>query len=401
MKRYFIIITTLLAIGATAFAQNADTSAPPRYYNHVLRVVEQSSPKAKAIIAASRAEQSSIQAESLFDSPSIEGGYYLGSPSDIGRRWDLSVTQSFDMPSVYHHRSQLRTMNRQQVQLQTAVELSAILHQAQQYCAQSAYYHQLIILLQENAANAQQVADLYAKRLAHGDCNMIEYNRAMMNQQRSSNELALALSESEALRNRLMVLTGGQAFPDIQQFEASSAMDWQQHYLDSSPQQQLMQLQQDISEQEVALSYAERLPHVEVGYASENVVGETFRGATLGITIPLWNNRRKVQAAQIHQAATQSQSELLSYQQSSEADILWKQALSLRQQITSLYSSLQQFDNRGLIVKALQSGEMTLEEYLLNMDYYIELHRQILDQELDLELTMLEIHSTIIRFNEQ
>jgi outer membrane protein TolC len=39
------------------------------------------------------------------------------------------------------------------------------------------------------------------------------------------------------------------------------------------------------------------LPSFSVGYMSEKVVGEHYQGVTVGVSIPLWNNRNRVKQA--------------------------------------------------------------------------------------------------------
>ncbi len=393
MSKKTIIISMLLSIGVTAYAQHDGHPTPPRCYSEVLRIVEQSSPRVSALMANAQAEHSRIDAERTIENPAIEGGFYQGAPSSIGKRWDLSVTQSFDMPSVYRHRRQLRNLGSQQVQLQTSIDLIQIFYEAQQYCAHLAYYHQLAILFDEYMASAHKVADIYTLRMDHGDCTAIEYNQAMMDEQQANNELALARLEALRYRAQLATIAGTENFPLPEHFQASSAIDWHNDSNYTMPRYRLMQLQEHISEQEVALSRSERLPQMEVGYASENVVGETYRGVTLQLNVPLWNNRRKIQSAVLQQTAAHSQTEAYLYQIDHECDLLRVHAQILKKRIEALQNSMQQHDNRALIEQALLAGEMTLEDYLRNKNYYLDLQKQLLNLQLQLELTLLELYS--------
>ena len=55
----------------------------------------------------------------------------------------------------------------------------------------------------------------------------------------------------------------------------------------------------------VKLSKSESLPKISAGYMSESVLSESFRGVTMGISLPLWENRNRTSAAILHsQAAT-------------------------------------------------------------------------------------------------
>lgn len=83
---------------------------------------------------------------------------------------------------------------------------------------------------------------------------------------------------------------------------------------------------------QVKVSQAEGLPKIAVGYMGEFVGNENFQGISVGITIPLWQNKNRVKYARA----------------------------------AALYRSSLDKNNSGeILLKAFEKGELPLLEYLL------------------------------------
>ncbi len=54
------------------------------------------------------------------------------------------------------------------------------------------------------------------------------------------------------------------------------------------------------------MNRAEALPKFHTGYLSETVIDQKFQGISVGMSIPLWENKNKVQYAKANVLATES-----------------------------------------------------------------------------------------------
>ena len=56
-------------------------------------------------------------------------------------------------------------------------------------------------------------------------------------------------------------------------------------------------MEKNAAERNISVQKSLNLPGLEIGYGSESVVNESFRGAKLGMTIPLWEKKNTVKHA--------------------------------------------------------------------------------------------------------
>lgn len=157
----------------------------------------------------------------------------------------------------------------------------------------------------------------------------------------------------------------------------------------------LLLLNNQVSEGELRskLSRAQWLPSVSVGYASENIVGETFRGVKVGLSLPIWSQQRAARQALLEQQAAKQ--ELVA-----QRDKLARDLLCLLQHIRTLQSNLDNLrsvydkcNSLALLDKALEAGEINLEQYLVQADYYVDIQLQIWQLARQLEQAYLQLNS--------
>ena len=94
----------------------ANAQAQP-HYSQVLQYAEKHNPTLQAATKRAEAEKTAAHLGTLLPNPEIGAAYYWGDPAEIGKRWDMHVTQSFDMPSVMIRKARLRNLEEQAAEL--------------------------------------------------------------------------------------------------------------------------------------------------------------------------------------------------------------------------------------------------------------------------------------------
>ena len=105
MKRLFFLIIILLGLTPQVIGQI--------HFADVLKAVEENSPVLKSARVQSEAAQSAVHVGLLLPNPTVEAGYFFPSPNELGVRWDLRASQSFEFPTVIAHRAHLRDLQEQ------------------------------------------------------------------------------------------------------------------------------------------------------------------------------------------------------------------------------------------------------------------------------------------------
>ncbi|MBO4599175.1 MAG: TolC family protein [Bacteroidales bacterium] len=385
-----IILGLILALSAKVTAQP--------HYSQVLNYAEKNNPT--ILLAAKHAEAEKVVAHigSLLPNPQADAAYFWGDPTNIGIRWDLSISQSFEMPSVLVRRTRLRDLQEHAAELNYEVVRKSVLLEIQQLCADWIYYHAVARIYSRRCASATQLAQLFQTRFAAGDCSILEYNRAQMYMADIQNQAAEAYLKEDHAAHDLHILLGSDDFTFYQsEYDpvtiAPSFEDWYEQLEMRNPDLRMLDNQLETRQQQLQLSRAQWLPSMSVGYASENRVGETFRGIKVGLELPLWSQQRAVRAARLEAEAAQQE---LSSQRAmlfNHLRCMFHRHAALIHNVENLKNALQQYNSQDHLDKALEAGEISLEQYLQQSDFYLDMELQLWETSHELEQLHLYLYS--------
>ena len=152
----------------------------------------------------------------------------------------------------------------------------------------------------------------------------------------------------------------------------------------------------DTRTQELQLSRSLWLPELSVGYTSETVTGEAFRGVSVGLTLPLWSQWRAVKGSSLALTAARQELEAERLSHRCKAEALYNRILAMQHDLTELQTAYQGFNSQQLLDRALQAGELPLEQYLIQVDYYMEQELHLCTLAHDLEQSYLDLFSLLL-----
>ncbi|NLX82065.1 MAG: TolC family protein [Proteiniphilum sp.] len=390
MRRRIIYSLILAIMIVPVYAQDNVAS--------VLNQIESNSTTLSAIRQQIEAQKIENRTDIFLNDPEVEFSYLWGKPSEIGTQRELSVTQSFDFPTAYAHRSKISKMRNNNLELQYKSERLNILLNAKQICINIAYNNALNKEYEARLENAQQIAKSYQSRFDAGDASILEKNKALINLTTVENEKKLIDIERKTLLSELKALNGGIeiTFDDTEILNAPISSDFNSWYADAeikSPTLQYLSQQIDIDKQQVKLNTALSLPKFTAGYASEKTFGEDFKGITVGISIPLWENKNKVKLAKAQVKSTELLLEDSKLQFYTHLQQLHKTTFGLQESAQTYRSSILNNNNEELLKKALDAGQISLIEYLLESEYYYDVKNKMLEAERDFNLSLTELRA--------
>ena len=124
----------------------------------------------------------------------------------------------------------------------------------------------------------------------------------------------------------------------------------------------------------------------------EFVRDNTFQGVTIGLSIPLWENKNRVRLAQRQaEVATQQNNEAL-LQFRTNLRSLYERAVQL-QNTDAQYKAVLSTNGLNLLNLAFEKGELSLLNYLLEQEYWTDAYDQRLQIQRDLALTLSELNA--------
>ena len=384
MKRIILIIS-ISALSYHLFAQST--------VDQVLAEVEKNNTTLIAIRKSVDAEKIGNKTGIYLQNPEVAFNYLWGSPSVIGNRTDFSISQTFDFPTSYGFKNQISDLKNEQTELEYQKQLMDIRLKTSIVCFDLIYANALQEELTKRVDYAKSIAKSYQIKFEKGETNILEYNKAQLNLLNVSKELESIGIERNALLSELTSLNGGQAVDFTGSVFQISELpsDFEQWYIlaeQKNPTFSWLKKEIEISQKQTGLNRAMSLPKLQTGYMSESVVGQQFQGVTVGLTIPLWENKNKMKYAEANSQALESIAADNKIQFYNHLKALHTKTIALQKNVNEYRSSLLSYDSSELSKKALDQGEISLIDYLMEFSLYYESLNKLLELERDMNKTM-------------
>jgi outer membrane protein, heavy metal efflux system len=342
-----------------------------------------------------RAEQERVSAASIqykigntLPDPRVEYDLLRGFPSTAGNQNDLSVTQSLDFPTSYKKRKEVTRSLTSQVNYEQQVMRQKILLNAKLVAIEIIYLNRRIAELQHRYGNTEQFYQDYQKKYDRQDATILDLQKAKLQLLNIQTDLKLAQTQRQEWLQKLTEANGGQPVSltdTIYPLTQSLPMFEPLHEaIDSlNPERKFYEAQIQSGQSTLALTRSMLLPKLEFGYHYQGILGQRFHGAHIGFSIPLWENRNKLQHQQFQNQFYTAQLEEHHTTHYSEIRQLYDKAVSLDSAITDYKEALNSLNNEALLRKSLSAGQMNTLQYYMELtllyesrDKYLELEKE-------------------------
>lgn len=387
MKQILLILSIIILFDLDLFPQNIEK---------VIASVEKNNTTLIALRKSVEAERIGNKTGLFPANPEFEFNYLWGSPVNIGNRKDKSIFQSFDFPTAYKYRNQISDYKNTQTELEYERQYKSIMTQTRIICNKLIFHNAFGVELKYRIQNARSLANSYKLKFDLGESGILDYNKAqiylvnLIKDEESNNV------ERNMLLSELMSLNGGLTleFTDsIFQVQAVNVDfdQWFNQAEQDNPVLKWLKQEIQISRKNEKLNIAMSYPKFHSGYISEEIVGELYQGVTLGITIPILENKNTVKYAKAKTSALESAEADTKLQIYNELKRLHERAISLQNSLDDYMINLQKYDNSELLKKALEKGELSLGEYYYELTVYYESIDKLLTLKKNLNETIIEL----------
>lgn len=387
MKRIVPILIALLFI--------ADANAQPAI-DTVLGQIEQNSSYIEALKSRLKSDRMQGRVGIFPENPEFEYGYQWGDPASMGNKVVINASQTIDFPTAYLYRSGLIGITDSIALLRYELEVRRELHTARKRCIEVIFHNALIKRREAMLANAEKLLAIVKRKLDIGEASLIDYRRAALVRLNSRKRLQEAQVNRDALLMQLATMNGGKPVrlsdtllplvplpPD--------AETWLDSVQQVAPQLLLANQQRLASERNVKLQRALTLPKVKLGYASEKVANEQFRGMVVGLTIPLWANRASLKRAKLQRTYSARYSDDVLIKFRGEQRMLYLKAKRIAELLKNYRNDLVGASTVPLMFKAVESGELSVVDFLTEFSLYYDSYEELLQLERDYCLSVAEL----------
>ena len=388
-----MMVVSLLFLG---FSLSAQTS-----FDKITGEIERNSTTLAAIRKGVDADKIGSKTSIFLDNPDFEFHYLWGTPSSLDNRMDFYVTQTFDFPSVYVYKSQMADSKIKQFDIGYQRYRISLISQVRSILLDLVYCNAQERLFEKRMSQALALAAAYQNKLKAGEANILEYNKAQLNLLNLRKEAENNGIQRDALLNELMRNNGGVPvdFRDtvFTYTEIPADFDtWYKQYAQQVPELNLIRNEIEVSEKQEQLSFAQTLPKFSAGYMSENNSFAKLRGITAGISIPLFENKNSVKYARAQTTALRSMETDRNLQVYNQLKIYHRKAIELQKAVADYRTSLSSFDNTRFLDKALEKGEITLTDYILELSIYYSSLSNLLETEKEMNRAVIELYQFVL-----
>lgn len=384
------LLYILLFAGSISFvnAQNGVKS--------VLLEIEQNNTTLKALQEQSKADKIGNRTENNLSNPEVEFGRSWSQSGGNAPETDINLKQSFDFPTAYRYRSQLAKGKDVRVDLNYRQEYINIIQEARLLCVELIYKEKVNTQLKERFEQARVLSDAYQKLFAKGEISVLERNKTKLNLLNAEKALQVNEVDVSTIRLELQRLNGGlsvQSVGDIYPIYAfpSNFEDWFSLVKSNNP--QIVQAEQEIvlSRKQEQLTRAMNLPKITAGYVNKREGGIITQGFTMGVSIPLWEGRNTVKYQRAQTLALESQRDDSQLQFRNALHSQYQKAHRLSSLLNEYNEALNVTNDYSLLKMAFDKGQLSLINYLLELEVYYDTLDKFLETERDYQLALSEL----------
>ena len=364
----------------------------------LLDTIARNNPTLRASQATLQAAEAANRADTRLPDPEAEVAYLIGSPSGVPGRTNVSLTQSLDWGVLTKRRRMLAEAGDRTAAAQHREARQQVLGEALQQLVQLVHANRMLSELDSRLTLACQVEQLCQKKLEQGALTELELNKARLNVAMAKADRQRACDERETLLARLCALNGGLPLHCADTLYTLPARELclADTLLTAARSAAVQGAEAAVNEAQAELKLArtQQWPTFNVGFQGEYIRQNNYSGLSLGLSLPLWGNgRAEVRRRKAELLATQLNLADIQQQAGASQLQLSQTTRRLLQVADELHQGLLATQNTQLLQRALQAGQISLLDYLLECSFYYSARTAWLEAERDAYLAAAELYA--------
>lgn len=389
MNKYLAGLIVSCCISGGLQAQTFDS-----YIDQILA----SNPDLLSARAAAASELYEARSENALDDPEIELSRQWAK-GDSENKFEISVSQSFDWPGVYAARSKaLKSQSRAMDYLNLSKELDARL-EAKTLLLDIIYNKKQIKCLSEQFEAINRLVEKYTTGVERGELSRMDLMKLKIERIRISNSLDDAKLQSAVLKQSLSALAGGNSCDDIiaamneyPEEVILSVDDYDRILTEADPQGKYNALMAQSQRDIVKAESRKRLPSLSLGYIHSREDGDIFNGMSVGVSLPFFSAKNKVKAARALETSMQYEQQTIALQRKATMESNRIKTVDLFRRMNEMQSVFKNSDATSMLVKALEGGQISVLEYLNEVQYYLEARSELLTLEYEYQVAAANLN---------
>lgn len=369
MKR---AITTLL-IGVSL---TISIAAQNERFNYCVDFITSNNETLKADSINTQSQILSLQQKNNLSDPELDLSHQWGQRG-IGNKWSVGVSQSFEWPGVYSARKKQVNAEVEALVQNLSAQENELRMNIRNALIEYIYTRKLIALYNDQLARIDSLIIIYNRGAELGEISKLDVNKLKIERIAASRQLNEAQNTLTGHQQTITNLNGGKdcsnelaTLSDFPNVEPGNVNDYIQTAQMHNPSIQALTMQSEAIRHESNVVRQSYIPSFSVGYSHDYELGDHFNGVSIGLTLPIFSNRKKKSEIASRRTFIETTQEIVQSEVHNEIKTLYRQVVNLDTEINQYRTVIEDKDNIRLLNMALDAGQITLIDYLQQVNYF-------------------------------
>jgi outer membrane protein TolC len=362
----------------------------------LLNEIEQNNTELKGYQSFIESQQLENRSNNNLPDPQLSGFYLPFGDNRTGDYTEYQLSQSFEFPTVYAARGKWNESKSQQLASAYANKRQEVLLKAKNTLLELAYLQKQKTVEAERKTQSKQVFDQIQKLFDTEQVGILDLNKAKIAWIQEQFAVEQIETEIQILLSKLKTLNGGNEISGISTglalpIEVGAEESLWQEKLSNDPLLQELKAIETSSLQKVKLEKNKVLPNVALGYNYQGVSGSHYSGFYGGVSIPLWNSKNKVKAAEANYEYQQSNTQVISTSLYTQFQETYNRYELMLKKYNEYQTTMGNLESEDLLFKAYMLGEYSFMDYYVELQFYRNASDKMLQMEKELQLLQAQL----------
>lgn len=324
------------------------------------------------------AEGDMLNADNVLTDPEAEFEF-LDSRSGE-KKYNLTVSQSFDWPGVYGARSRQISLQRTSLELNNDMERNDRRHMLRTLLVDIIATNLTIDRLTSAVEGCDKLLAVMEADYKKGNISVLSVNKVRVELADFRLQLSEALNKKDLLTGELTAavddvsaaLERCEGLKNFPLLELRPLPEYTEKARQNAPGLLWARNQTLVAEARRDVASKSVLPGFSAGYRLSREDGILFNGFVVGVNLPVWraSKERKAAASEVVSAKLGEEFETIKLEKSIEAT--YRNACNIKETLSQYGEALAAADNIQLLKKAYDAGAITLTEFVLDINFFVE-----------------------------
>ena len=362
----------------------------------VLNKIERNNMQIKAFKSFMKSTKLELESGNNLPDPQA-GAYYMPwGKHNTDDYFEFQITQSMEFPLVYSERSKLTEKRMEVLEYEFASLRQQTLLNAKKKLLELIYLNKLLIIEKERIDRENKVFEQKKTSYENEKAGILKVHKAKISLMQAEFKLEELKNRRDNLLVELQNLNGGEEIEfELNQFpgglELSPIDSMLQEKQKNDPEITVLEHEQKLAKQQVGLAKALSYPDLTAGFNYQGVPSSSYYGIYGGISIPLWSNRRKTDAAQAGLELSNVRSSARTLEIFSDFRQQYNDYQMLLKKYNEFKNTLTELKSDTLLYEAYELGKISFIEYYMELQFYREAYNSMLEVEFQLNKAKAEI----------